>query len=99
MFPILMAFCGGLGLGAAAVAWHFHDARPSGALRHTIDHRCDPPYSRWSSFDDDYCAVDILAFGKHVMPGDVWDCECLSTYIANDGQWKLQPRRLEEGAA
>lgn len=70
-----------------------------GSLRHTIDHRCEPPFSWWSSTDDDRCLVDSLAYGKKIMPGDVWVCPCLKTYMAIDGKWAQQPRKIEEGAA
>jgi hypothetical protein len=72
---------------------------PQGSLRHTIDHRCQPPSGSWSAFDDDVCFVEIGAYGQKIQPGDVWVCACLRSWIAENGQWRPQPRALEEGAA
>lgn len=71
---------------------------PEGSLRHTIDHRCSPPYSHWSVADDSTCFVEVEHYGEKVMPGDVWVCSCFARFIARDGQWNRQAPALEEGA-
>lgn len=63
------------------------------SLRHTVDHICSPPCSRWSS-GYEYCFVDDYEH-KRIRPADVWVCsECSATWMVEGNQWRQKEEAI-----
>lgn len=70
----------------AAQAERVSDAR----LRHTIDHICRPPLSHPLGGQPVNGDHEL----EEVRPGDVWTCECLTTWRLDDRAWQWE--RLDD---